>query len=112
MLVDDEDYIIDVARLMLEGLGYILLIANNGQAALDLFNEHKESIDLVILDMVMPDMDGEAVFKEMRQVQPDVKVLFASGYYVMEETGNLLREGGQRFSPETLQYESTLHKNS
>ena len=97
LLVDDEDYIIDVARLMLEGLGYILLIANNGQAALDLFNEHKESIDLVILDMVMPDMDGEAVFKEMRQVQPDVKVLFASGYYVMEETGNLLREGGSDF---------------
>ncbi len=97
LLVDDEDYIIDVARLMLEGLGYILLIANNGQAALDLFNEHKETIDLVILDMVMPDMDGEAVFKEMRQVQPDVKVLFASGYYVMEETSNLLQEGGSDF---------------
>ena len=97
LLVDDEEYIIDVARLMLEGLGYVLLIANNGHTALELFNEHKEAIDLVILDMVMPDMDGEEVFKEMRSIQPDVKVLFASGYYVIEETSNLLQAGASDF---------------
>jgi CheY-like chemotaxis protein len=97
LLVDDEDYIIDVARLMLEGLGYTLLIANNGQSAMELFKENKSRIDLVILDMVMPDMDGEAVFKQMRAIKPDVKVLFASGYYVIEETSSLLQEGGSDF---------------
>ncbi len=97
LLVDDEDYIIDVARLMLEGLGYTLLIANNGQTAMELFKENKSRIDLVILDMVMPDMDGETVFKQMRSIKPDVKVLFASGYYVIEETSSLLQEGGSDF---------------
>jgi PAS domain S-box-containing protein len=93
LLVDDEEYIIDVARLMLEGLGYSLLIANSGDKAIAIFHENKERISLVILDMVMPDMDGEEVFRRMQEIRPDVKVLFASGYYVVEQAQSLMIEG-------------------
>lgn len=99
LLVDDEAYIIDVAQLMLEGLGYSLLIANNGPNALELFEEHKDKIDLVILDMVMPEMDGEEVFTQMRKIRPDIKIILASGYYVMEQAQSLLKSGPSEFLP-------------
>ncbi|MBR9980017.1 MAG: PAS domain S-box protein [Desulfatitalea sp.] len=108
LLVDDEDYIIDVSRLMLEGLGYRLLIADNGHTAIDLFGEHKDTIDLVVLDMVMPDLDGEAVFKELRAIRPDIKVLFASGFYVMEQATGLMRKGQTDF----LQKPFNMHQLS
>lgn len=97
LLVDDEEYIIDVGRLMLDGLGYKILTANSGQCAIDLFAEEKEKIDLVILDLVMPDIDGEAVFHEIRKIAPEIKVLFASGHYVVEQTRALLKSGCSDF---------------
>jgi two-component system, cell cycle sensor histidine kinase and response regulator CckA len=97
LLVDDEEYIIDVSRLMLEGLGYTLLVANNGHAAIELFEEKKEIIQLVILDMVMPDMDGEEVLERLRRIRPDVKVLLSSGYYVLEQAQSLIQAGFNDF---------------
>ena len=93
LLVDDEEYIIDVGRLMLDGLGYNILTANGGQEAIDLFGKEKDNIDLVILDLVMPDVDGEAVFHEIRKISPKIKVLFASGHYMVEQTRALLKSG-------------------
>jgi PAS domain S-box-containing protein len=93
LLVDDEDYIIDVGKLMLEGLGYKIETAIGGREALKLFAEKSLDIHLVILDLVMPDMDGETVFHELRKIRPDIKVLFASGHYVVEQTRELLRSG-------------------
>ena len=97
LLVDDEDYIIDVGRLMLDGLGYTIHTANCGRDAVDLFQQRKDDIDLVILDLVMPDMDGEAVFHELRNIDPEIKVLFASGHYVVEQTRALLKSGRSDF---------------
>jgi two-component system cell cycle sensor histidine kinase/response regulator CckA len=99
LLIDDEAYIIDVARLMLEGLGYTLLVAGNGQAAIDMFSANKNRIDLIILDMVMPDMDGEVVFSKLRAIRQDIKVIFSSGYYVMEQAQGLIQCGSSDFMP-------------
>lgn len=109
LLVDDEEYIIDVAKLMLEGLGYSLLIANSGGSAVEIFAENQAKISLVILDMVMPDMDGEEVFRRLREINPDTKVLFASGYYVMEQAQSLLQSGVSDFlqKPFNMQQLST-----
>ncbi len=97
LLVDDEEYIIEVARLMLESLGYKILKADSGQKALDIFTEKTDAIDLVILDLVMPDLDGEAVFERMRQIRPDVKVIFASGFYMMDQTPSFMKNGSSGF---------------
>lgn len=97
LLVDDEKYIIDVGEMMLKGLGYRILTATNGQKAIDIFKKQHDVIDLVILDLVMPDMGGEAVFNEIRQVKPDIKVLFASGHYMSNHTRELLQSGSSDF---------------
>jgi PAS domain S-box-containing protein len=97
LLVDDENYILDVGRLMLEGLGYKILTANCGETAIDTFSRNIQAIDLVILDLVMPDVDGEMVFRQIREQSPDVKVLFASGHYVVEQTHALLEHGFSDF---------------
>jgi len=109
LLVDDEEYIIDVARLMLEGLGYTLLIANSGASAINCYAEKNEAIDLVILDMVMPDMDGEEVYGKLRDIRPDIKVIFASGYYDIEQAKALLAKGRSGFlqKPFNMQQLST-----
>jgi two-component system cell cycle sensor histidine kinase/response regulator CckA len=76
---------------------------------LQLFVEKLDHIDLVILDMVMPDMDGEAVFHRMREIRPDIKVIFASGYYVMEEAPAFMKNGACDFlqKPFNMQQLST-----
>lgn len=113
LLVDDEEYIIDVASLMLEGLGYSLLTANDGKGAIQVFEENKDTIALVILDMVMPDMDGEEAYRRMREIRPDLKVLFASGYYVVEQAQSLLKDGASDFlqKPFNMQQLSTKVRN-
>jgi two-component system cell cycle sensor histidine kinase/response regulator CckA len=97
LLVDDEDYIVDVGKMMLQGLGYAILTAGSGNRALEIFTENQKGIDLVILDLVMPDMGGEAVFTEMRQINPGIKVLFASGHYMVDQTRALLKTGATDF---------------
>lgn len=97
LLVDDEDYIVDVGEMMLKGLGYQIMTANCGRAAVDLFTEKSDLIDLVVLDLVMPDMSGEAVFNKIREIKPGIKVLFASGHYMVDQTRALLQTGSSDF---------------
>ena len=97
LLVDDEEYIIDVGEMMLKGLGYTIITANSGKGAVEIFKENIDAIDLVVLDLVMPDMSGEAVFNEIRKIRSDIKVLFASGHYMVDQTRALLEIGGSDF---------------
>ena len=80
LLVDDEPYILDVGVKMLEKMGYTVLKACCGEEAVRIFSDSHHQIDLVILDMIMPDIGGGEVFDRMRIVKPDIKVLLASGY--------------------------------
>jgi CheY-like chemotaxis protein len=97
LLVDDEEYIIDVGEMMLKGLGYTILTANSGRKAIDVFKENQDRIDLVVLDLVMPDMGGESVFHKIREIRPNTKVLFASGHYMSDQTRALLGTGASDF---------------
>jgi two-component system, cell cycle sensor histidine kinase and response regulator CckA len=97
LLVDDEDYILDVGEMMLKGLGYKIVTANSGRGAVDIFKEKSSLIDLVVLDLVMPDMSGEAVFNKIREIKPSIKVLFASGHYMVDQTRALLQSGSSDF---------------
>jgi CheY-like chemotaxis protein len=84
LLVDDEKMIREVTVAMLHELGYESLTAADGREALRLFREHGEGIGLVLLDQIMPGMDGVEVFKELRLIRPDINVLLASGYSELE----------------------------
>jgi two-component system, cell cycle sensor histidine kinase and response regulator CckA len=80
LLVEDEEGVRKLARLALETYGYHVLEANNGREALELFDRHRDSIQLVISDVVMPEMNGRVMVEKIRETAPDVKVLFMSGY--------------------------------
>ncbi len=80
LLVDDEEPVRIVAGRMLERCGFGVLHARDGLEALELFRTHAAEVVCVLLDMAMPRMDGEETFRELRRIQPDVRVVLASGY--------------------------------
>ncbi len=80
LLVDDEEFILEVGKKMLESLGYKALTAKNGWEATEVYKQKQKDIDLIILDMVMPDVSGDKVFDLIRKINPKAKVLLSSGY--------------------------------
>jgi signal transduction histidine kinase/CheY-like chemotaxis protein len=93
LVVDDDDYILQAVYIALESYGYSVLLANSGAAAIELFEEHREQIDLVLLDMLMPGMSGEETFRVLRAIRPDVKVLLSTGYAPDEAAQRFTEEG-------------------
>lgn len=80
LIVDDEELLRKVAASILENAGYSILFAQNGKEGVEVFTQHKESIDLVILDMIMPVMDGRDCYKKIHEISPETPVIMASGY--------------------------------
>jgi len=80
LLVDDEELVRSMARAQLRSLGYDVLLARDGQEALEIFERDGESIDAVVLDMVMPRMDGRQAFQRLRRLDPSIRILFSSGF--------------------------------
>jgi two-component system, cell cycle sensor histidine kinase and response regulator CckA len=99
LLVDDESVIVDVAEKILQKLGYQVLIARNGREAVDIYSKAKDRIDLVILDMIMPEWDGGKTFDELTKINPDLKVLLSSGYSVNGLAQSILDRGCKGFIP-------------
>ncbi len=93
LLVDDESMILTVNSELLKTLGYTILTAQDGSLAIDLYKNSKESIDLVILDMVMPEMGGGEVFDELKKINPQVKVLLSSGYSLNGQASRIIKRG-------------------
>jgi two-component system cell cycle sensor histidine kinase/response regulator CckA len=73
------------------------LVADGGQAAVDLFSDQQDRIDLVILDYVMPGMGGREVFEALKQIQPEVNVLLSSGYSSTDQVAALIERGCRGF---------------
>jgi two-component system cell cycle sensor histidine kinase/response regulator CckA len=80
LLVEDEDAVRSFAARALGQRGYRVLEATTGTEALEVFNSHNGDVDLVISDVVMPEMDGPTLMKHLRSERPDVKIIFISGY--------------------------------
>ena len=97
LLVDDEQLIIDVGTQLLERLGYQVITADSGRMAVELFGRHRQQIDVVILDMIMPDMNGSQTFDELKALQPDIKVILSSGYSLDGEASQILQRGCAAF---------------
>lgn len=97
LLVDDEDVVIDVGEDMLAAMGYSVLSARSGKEALDVYEEKKEDVNIVILDMIMPGMTGGETYERMKQINPHVKVLLSSGYSAEGRTAQILRCGCNGF---------------
>ncbi len=97
LLVDDEEMILEVGRAMLERLGYRIIVAVGGEAAVKVVERKGNEIDLVILDLIMPGMDGGEVFNRIKEVLPQMQVLLSSGYAINGQADEIMQKGCNGF---------------
>ena len=97
LFVDDEDMIIEVAGELLEQLGYKVLTTGSGREAIETYEKNKERIDIVLLDMIMPDMSGGETYDKLKEINPDIKVLLASGYSMNGTATEIMDRGCNGF---------------
>ena len=105
LFIDDEPMILNVGREILNTLGYTILTAEDGPKAIEKYKLSPEKIDLVILDMVMPEMGGGEVFDELKKINPEVKVLLSSGYSLNGQASKIIKRGCVGF----IQKPFTIH---
>ena len=92
LLVDDEPAMIELGRELLESEGYNVLTASDGRQAVDIYRTQWQHIDLAVLDLVMPKLDGGQTYLEMKKINPDVKAFFCTGYSTDQVITSLLAE--------------------
>ena len=97
LLVDDEEGTIRVEKLMLRELGYQVVPALSGKEAIELYKEKMIDLDLVALDMIMPEMNGKDTYDALKKINPDVKVLLVSGYSLNKQIEELMAQGCNGF---------------
>jgi len=109
MLVDDEAILRLSGHCLLEELGYQVYLAEDGEQALELYARERDQIGLVILDMVMPKLSGKETFLRLKELNPQVRVLFSSGFHREGTVHELLEIGAKGFihKPYRLQLLST-----
>ncbi len=110
LLVDDEEMIIDVGGQLLEKLGYTILEAGGGIEAIQIYQENKDNIDMIILDMIMPDMGGSEVYDKLKTIDSGVKVLLSSGYSVDGQATEILKRGCNGFIQKPFNLKSLSNK--
>jgi PAS domain S-box-containing protein len=105
LVIDDEPIILEVMEGMLEILGYHVRAMSDPREAITFFRENHERIDLVILDMILPGMSGDVIYRSLRSIRRDVKVILMSGYGGDGKVKPILEEGVRSFllKPFTLQ---------
>jgi CheY-like chemotaxis protein len=97
LVVDDEDNILEVMKEMLEHMGYHVALAKSGREAIDTVKRTNKKISLILLDVVMPDMDGRATYNILKTLDPELKVLVISGYPAENCPADILQDGGEGF---------------
>jgi len=97
LLVDDEEIIIDVGKEILETLGYKVFIARSGREAIEKYRKNHDTIHMVILDMIMPDMGGGDTYGAFKEINPNVKVLLSSGYSIDGQATEIMDRGCNGF---------------
>ena len=99
LVIDDEEFIRKSVSDLLSSLGYEVSVADGGKKALEIYAREKDLIDLVLLDMVMPEMNGKETFLKLREINPEVKVLFSSGFNKEGRTEELMALGAKGLIP-------------
>jgi PAS domain S-box-containing protein len=110
LLVDDEPMILEVTQPMLETLGYQVLTARSGRKALEIYREKGDQIGMVVLDLVMPDMNGKETFVLLKNLDPQIKVLLSSGYSIDGQAEEMLKQGCDGFIQKPFDMKVLSHK--
>jgi CheY-like chemotaxis protein len=110
LMVDDEEFITMLAEQVLSDDGYRVITARNGFQAIEIYRELKDQISLVILDFVMPVMDGADVFAELQVINPKVSVVLSSGFAEQDRLRGMLAKGLRGFIPKPYTQKKLLEQ--
>jgi PAS domain S-box-containing protein len=110
LFIDDENMIVEMAEELFEQLGYKVLTAGSGTAAIETYEKNKERIDMVLLDMIMPDMNGGETYDKLKEINPNVKVLLASGYSMNGTASEIMDRGCNGFIQKPFKMEELSQK--
>jgi PAS domain S-box-containing protein len=97
LFVDDEEHILDVGVQFLKSMGYTILAGRSGKEAIEVYAKNKDKIDMVILDMIMPDVGGGETYDNLKKINPNIKVLLSSGYSIDGQATTILERGCDGF---------------
>jgi two-component system cell cycle sensor histidine kinase/response regulator CckA len=97
LVVDDEAMVKDLARDILKRYGYTVLTAGGGEEAVELYRHHQGVIAVVLLDILMPEMDGREAFRRIREIDPSAKIIVSSGFDQARDADELLDAGASAF---------------
>jgi CheY-like chemotaxis protein len=93
LLIDDDKMVVKITEAMLKKIGYKIIKAYSGQEALNLFQKYRNQIDLIICDMIMPNMNGFELGYKLRKIDPRVKLLLSSGSLIDEDEKDIANRG-------------------
>jgi PAS domain S-box-containing protein len=97
LVVDDEPAMRSIIQNILQTRGYNVLLADNGEAAIEAYRLRKDEISLAILDMIMPGIGGHETFLRMKTINPEVRVILSSGYFGEEQAQEIMSQGARAF---------------
>ncbi|MEJ2039593.1 MAG: response regulator, partial [Desulfosarcinaceae bacterium] len=106
LLVDDHEHSARAGREILERYGYKVMVAASGSEAIEIYTDYNAQIDLVLLDIILPDTSAEEVFHTLKQLKPDIIVVLTSGYSVNKKISALLSRGCADFVQKPFQIQS------
>ena len=113
LVVDDDLFVLDMMNDFLSHLGYRVFTASSGAEALAIYEKHQTDVRLVILDLVMPRMNGDEVFEKLRGYNPNARVICNSGYWDPGTVQRMLDDGLWKFLPKPISFpilKSLLHE--
>jgi two-component system, cell cycle sensor histidine kinase and response regulator CckA len=110
LLVDDEPLNTETVKELLRALGYRIMTAQSGQEAIEIYREHHGEIGLVILDMIMPEMNGRETLIKLMEIDKNVRVLLSSGYSINGEAKSILELGCKGFIQKPFRVEELSRK--
>ena len=109
-MVDDEGVILDIGSELLGTMGIEARTARSGEEALALFRQDPDAIDLVLLDVEMPGMTGDEVFRLLREIRPELPIILASGYSREYVERNYFHRPVEHFLPKPFRMDLLVHK--
>jgi CheY-like chemotaxis protein len=97
LIVEDEESLRELLRLVLEGNGIKVLQAADGIEAVEVFTAHKDEIEIVLSDLGLPRLGGWEAFLKMREINPELKGILASGFFIPEVRTEIIKSGARDF---------------
>ena len=108
LAVDDDPAVLGFLDHVLQGAGYRVLLADGGWRAIEAFENSPVRVDLLLIDVIMPDLTGPVVAERLRAKQPDLQVLFISGYHDADMVQRFVRKRGFTLPPKPFTVEALL----